>query len=266
MIILGNIATVSSLSQKKGLSFTAIKYGYLYNWFALTGDVDGGDVISNKNIDNGAWKLPSDADFTTLTDYVNITYNVAPNDFGIGNHLKSCRQVNSPLGGDCSTNEHPRWNEDATHYGRDTVEFNALSAGRRSNTGTFTAIGVAVYLWTSVESSSTHGGVAAMVNNTSDVHRFDTNKQFGYCSRLFRLATIEEQSLPDGLIEGKFYEGNDGKIYRITKIGTHVWLDDNLAETKYANGTDIPVVTVNTDWSNLSTGARCAYDNDEQYV
>lgn len=59
------------------------------------------------------------------------------------------------------------------------------------------------------------------------------------------------------------YVGNDGKIYRIVKIGTQYWLADNLAETKYRDGSTIPEVTDNTAWSNLTTGARCVYNNDE---
>ena len=58
------------------------------------------------------------------------------------------------------------------------------------------------------------------------------------------------------------YTGNDGKIYRTICIGTQEILADNLAETKYRDGSDIPIVTDNAAWAALTTGARCAYDND----
>jgi len=58
------------------------------------------------------------------------------------------------------------------------------------------------------------------------------------------------------------YTGNDGKIYRTICIGTQEWIADNLAETKYRDGSDIPIVTDNAAWAALTTGAMCYYDND----
>jgi len=57
--------------------------------------------------------------------------------------------------------------------------------------------------------------------------------------------------------------GNDGKVYQTVTIGNQVWMAENLRETKYRNGDAIPNVTDNTEWSGLSTGARCAYNNSE---
>jgi uncharacterized protein (TIGR02145 family) len=58
------------------------------------------------------------------------------------------------------------------------------------------------------------------------------------------------------------YTGNDGKTYASVKIGDQVWLSENLMETKYSDGSTISVVTDNSTWAGLSTGARCAYSND----
>jgi hypothetical protein len=58
------------------------------------------------------------------------------------------------------------------------------------------------------------------------------------------------------------YLGNDGKYYRTVKIGTQVWVADNIKETKYRNGDSIPIVTDNTAWAALTTGAMCYYNND----
>ena len=54
----------------------------------------------------------------------------------------------------------------------------------------------------------------------------------------------------------------DGNVYRIVNIGTQVWMAENLKVTHYRNGIPIPNVTGNTAWANLSTGARCYYNND----
>lgn len=54
----------------------------------------------------------------------------------------------------------------------------------------------------------------------------------------------------------------DGNIYNIVTIGTQVWMAENLKTTKYNNGTDIPLITDNTVWSDLTTPGYCWYDND----
>ncbi len=53
----------------------------------------------------------------------------------------------------------------------------------------------------------------------------------------------------------------DGNIYDTVHIGTQVWLQQNLATTKYNDGSQIPLVT-DTSWQSLKTPAYCWYDND----
>ena len=53
----------------------------------------------------------------------------------------------------------------------------------------------------------------------------------------------------------------DGNVYTSVIIGTQEWMTENLRTTKYSDGTTIPNVTGNTEWSSLSTGAWCNYDN-----
>jgi uncharacterized protein (TIGR02145 family) len=55
----------------------------------------------------------------------------------------------------------------------------------------------------------------------------------------------------------------DGNIYKTVTLGTQIWMAENLRTTKYNDGTDIPKVTVNNDWYNLTTDAYCWYNNDE---
>lgn len=45
------------------------------------------------------------------------------------------------------------------------------------------------------------------------------------------------------------------------KIGTQVWMSQNLNVSKYRNGDIIPQVTDPTEWANLSEGAWCYYEN-----
>jgi uncharacterized protein (TIGR02145 family) len=55
---------------------------------------------------------------------------------------------------------------------------------------------------------------------------------------------------------------SDGTYYPIVKIGTQVWMAENLNTTKYNDGTPISKVTGDTDWANLNYSAYCWYDND----
>ncbi len=106
-------------------------YGAHYNWYAVDDD---------RGLCPEGWHVPSDDDWTALTDYLIDNYEDYDN-FSVANALKSCRQVNSPLGGDCDTDEHPRWESHNSHYGTDDFDFSALPGGFRSDAGVFNHVG-----------------------------------------------------------------------------------------------------------------------------
>ena len=58
----------------------------------------------------------------------------------------------------------------------------------------------------------------------------------------------------------------DGNVYEIVTIGNQVWMAENLKVTKYRDGDAIPNVTNDAEWSNLSTGAYCSYDNADSNI
>jgi uncharacterized protein (TIGR02145 family) len=45
-------------------------------------------------------------------------------------------------------------------------------------------------------------------------------------------------------------------------IGSQTWMLKNLSVSTYQNGDPIPKVTDSAEWSNLTTGAWCWYNND----
>ncbi len=71
-------------------------------------------------------------------------------------------------------------------------------------------------------------------------------------SIVFYNSPSAEPSLIDG----------DGNQYTSVIIGTQTWMVENLKTTKYNNGLEIPLVTDNEEWRNLTSGAYCWHDND----
>jgi len=55
----------------------------------------------------------------------------------------------------------------------------------------------------------------------------------------------------------------DGNVYRTVRIGNQVWMAENLKTTKYRNGDAIANVKEINSWNNLTSGAYCNYNNDE---
>lgn len=54
----------------------------------------------------------------------------------------------------------------------------------------------------------------------------------------------------------------DGNTYGTVFLDGKIWMTENLKTTKYNDGTAIPRETDNSNWTSLSTGARCEYNND----
>ncbi len=150
-------------------------YGKLYNWYA---------VDDPRGLCPEGWSVPGDDDWTRLVDY--IVSQGFPNEMnhpsGAGNALKSCRQVNSPEGGECDTSEHPRWEADNTHFGFDTFGFSAYPGGYRSTSGNFFNLGKWGPWWSSTEDSSSFAWFRD-VSLFGNVYRGKTSKSYGFSLR-----------------------------------------------------------------------------------
>jgi len=115
-------------------------YGALYNWHA----------VNNANhLCPPRWHVPSRAEWQQLIDYlVSLGYTLEPDELhSVGNALRSCWQIDSPLGDACNTEQHPRWSY-SPNYGFDAVGFSALPGGSRDPAG-FEPVGFYASWWTS---------------------------------------------------------------------------------------------------------------------
>jgi uncharacterized protein (TIGR02145 family) len=102
-------------------------------------------------------------------------------------------------------------------------------------------------------------------NGITESHALNTIASVTFASTLNPLAhscgadSVHNPNLTYGSMTDQ-----EGIVYKTIVIGTQEWMAENLKTSVYLNGDAIPVVTDNGQWSNLTSGARCYYTNDEQ--
>jgi uncharacterized protein (TIGR02145 family) len=129
-------------------------YGALYNWYV----VETGELCPT------GWHVPTDAEWTTLTDFLGGE-NVA------GGKLKESgtAQWNSP-------------NTDATNE----TGFTALPGGMLNTAGTFSNTGNIGGWWSATESGASGAWLRLMKNDASNVTRGGNNKKVGISVRCMK--------------------------------------------------------------------------------
>jgi len=198
--------------------------GYLYNWYAA----------SDANFAPTDWKVPTDTEITTLTDYLG-GLTVA------GGKLKEAGLIHW---------ETPNTSAD------NSSGFTALPSGLRLIDGSFGYINQINYLWSSTEDDAVDSWRRGIYYNSAAVDRNNFSKKYGCSIRLLYTGAGTPATVTD-------YDGN---VYDTVVIGTQRFTVQNWKCTKLNNGNDIPNVTDGTAWAALTTLGRCAYDNNESYV
>jgi len=82
----------------------------------------------------------------------------------------------------------------------------------------------------------------------------------GQCSSVMTDVTSSDKTITFDFIP---CTDGDNNIYPVIKIGDQVWMAINLKTTKYNDGTDIPMVTDDSQWAALKTPGFCWYLNEE---
>ena len=92
-----------------------------------------------------------------------------------------------------------------------------------------------------------------LANTSYNVRAYATNSEgTGYGSTLSFTTNINVTDI-------------DGNVYNTVKIGTQIWMVENLKVKHYRNGDPIPNI-IDEQWDNLTTGAYCIYDdNDDNF-
>jgi uncharacterized protein (TIGR02145 family) len=212
---------------KVGDDTTVSNYGYLYNWYAAT------DV---KNIAPAGWHVPTQSEVLVLQTLISESVG--------GGKLKETGTTHWDYPNTGATNERG---------------FNGRGAGYRDDYGVFININKQMRFW-NTESIYSTGGEAYIIFNDDDFH-FTVGggyyKLAGESIRLLRDST----SLTNG--QTSTMTDNDGNVLPTICIGTQEWTSCNLFSTKYRNGESITKVTDGTTWAGLTSGAYCAYNNDD---
>ena len=211
-----------------------VEYGYLYNWYVTQGT--GSSSIIPSAMASAGWAIGDNTTYNTLYSALSAsTIKIQYTSLSYWSLILS------------QTNE----------FNMDT-----RGSGMRVSNGSFSNIKQSASLWGS-ELNTTDSWFWTLGNITNNtILASSSSKKSGLALRLVRPATPTEQLQADGTVTQDGYTGNDGFSYPIVKIGTQMWLQCNLAETKYRDGSSIPNIADDTAWSNLTTGALCAYNND----
>jgi uncharacterized protein (TIGR02145 family) len=245
---MSGLLTLGVLQQANngGLEISLIKYGKLYTWNELNDNdlFDAGELITG-------FHVPSDAECTTMTNAISSTN-------GKGNNLKHRRKNGTPVETGFNTSTHPRWDANATHYGRDIVRFGLLPGGYRVSGGNFSNLGNFGYWWSSTECGPNFAWYRFLGYGGGDVSRGGVSKELGFSVRCVREAVAGDPTT-DGAHCGQVKD-YDGNVYDTVRIGDQVWTVQNLATTKDMSGNSI------TCYNYANDAANCFYTNESDSI
>lgn len=211
------------------------RLGYMYNAYTAL----------QENLAPPGWRVPTVDDYTSLMSRLgNWGYITMPDKIRA---LKS------------------KWFWDVYEPGpHDTARFTLLPGGRRVYLGEFYGLTHSAFLLTSDWGISEEGVIHTYYLSFDDSSYYwfaALAPNWGGYIRLIKNNT----HMPPGNIVYDI----DGNGYRCTKVGydtiAQVWMAENYKCTRFNDGSPIPEVTDNANWNNLTTPARCYYDNNPLY-
>jgi uncharacterized protein (TIGR02145 family) len=95
--------------------------------------------------------------------------------------------VGSPLGGGCTTSDHPRWDYHGTQYGTDDYDFSGIPGGRRKGgNGVFELMGHTGCLWSTTLHADGRAHPLRLTYYQGSVSYFQDHKKIGYSVRCLK--------------------------------------------------------------------------------
>ena len=165
----------------------------LYNWYAVAGIHDNDPNIANKEFAPEGWHVPSDAEWTTLENYLIANgYNYD----GITSENKIGKAMASTTGWNTSTYTGAIGNDQSTN---NSSGFYAFPEGFRYNNGSFVDESVSAIFWSSTEVIADDAWYRSLYNNNSFLYRNGSNKRYGFSVRFVRdaqTASTKDYSKP----------------------------------------------------------------------
>ena len=177
----GNVYNPAELGQS---GYDVETYGLLYDWYATmqVANTSAKGAGSHHDICPDGWHVPSDAEWTQLTDYVlsQSEYRCSGNTNNIAKALASTTGWNSYTGNSSDKACFPGYNPS----GNNATGFSALPAGYYDSS--YDYFGTDAYFWSATERSSDGAYGRYLSYSYAGVARYDYYKSDGYSVRCVR--------------------------------------------------------------------------------
>ena len=151
----------------------------LYNWYAVMGIHDTDPNTPNKEFAPVGWHVPTDAEWTTLENYLIARYNYD----GTTTGNKIGKAMASTTGWNTSTNTGAIGNDQSLN---NDSEFNAIPEGLRDYYGSFFYEGTNTVFWSSTEDNSGIAWNRSLYDDSSNLYRLNNDKRYGFSVRLVK--------------------------------------------------------------------------------
>jgi uncharacterized protein (TIGR02145 family) len=155
--------------------------GRLYNWYAVIGIHDNDPNTANKKFAPEGWHVPTDAEWTTLENYLianGYNYDSSTTENKIGKAMASTTGWNS------STNTGAPGNEQSLN---NSSSFNAFPEGDRGlGGGSFGGEGGNAIFWSSTEFDTDSAWDRYLYSVSSNLYRNNFGKHYGFSVRFVR--------------------------------------------------------------------------------
>jgi len=210
----------------------------LYNYYAIIGKHDNDPNTPNKNLAPEGWRMPSDADWNNLTEFISNTDYVSDGNIAMAMASTSGWTNSSNSGA-------PGFMQSENN----SSCFNAHPNGTRGVGAGFNQQGETSEFWSTDELTHYINFAINTFINTNN------NPGNGKSARFVR--DFEDNCTSDGT-----FIDQENNVYDYINYGTQSWSVLNAATEIYRDGTPIPQITNLSDLINLTTGAWTYFEND----